>query len=1259
MAKNSTPTTPKPSPPRFLRSLFLTRKKRPGLLVWCALLFGLYALGLGVGLPYFAKPYLERILTRELNAACAIRHLTLNPFTLRIVARDVTIPYPQIRGHQTDSDFVRLKRLEISPSLDSIAANALILNDVRLVAPEFHLVRFKDGSLSPQLFFAADDAASAQDATSDETGDDGMLFPLVVRTITIRDGEMTFADAIFDTAYAVTDIDLNVPFISTLSSDKDRALTPTLSALYGGERIVINGETRPFAATRQTLFTLRPVSVDLPAFRNYMAPYTGLTLESGSVRAGLTLQFTQNAETGFDVSLTGKVDVENLKLANGKNLVASLPKASAEVENILLGPRRVSINSLSLENPEIVARRDKKGAVDWESFFFLPENMPASDVTITSGQGAALPLANLPGKKAGKTAEKSEGLPLLLTLKEARIRGGTATWHDAAPGTPVRFTMENMNGEFTDISTEDQGRAFFNLGFRNGNAEFLAEGKATVSPMRADGSVKLVNMPLAPFKPYIPADVGVDIEGGVISASGKLGLRYEPTPTVRLTEGSLAIASIAVRLPSLTGQESPLAAVRRIEAGQITADTATRTLAIGELSGTGIDVALARDKNGDIVLPAPTGGKMPAATPPPTAETAAPWKIDVRRVRIDKSNFSLTDMGPRRQPVLPLTDISITGKDFANHDNKRWTCAIAAKPGARGTLSLSANGTLAPLDLTFSAAMDKADMRPLAPYLQEKSRVTLMEATLGGDFEGRVRRIPGSARGGELNIKGNIGLYGITLVHKRKELGGWGRMRIEGLEYHAPAAGGRHLRIDSVRVNNPRLAVTIDEAGVSSLRTAFQPPDWAASEPGAAQPAEVGPAGSAEPEFPLTSLDVGKISVALGQANYLDQRVTPPYALRVDKVNIELEGLSLDPKKAAALEGSLSINGSPVTVSGVFRSLLSSPSGSGKLDIRDLDLARFTQYSEKYLGYPVRRGELTLHTEALLKGRKLSMQNSMRISDLELGKKTESPYAPDMPLPAAVSLIRNANGDILIELPVAGTLGDPEFKLGGVVGSVIANLVLKTVTSPFSILGTVVGGFLDLFSDKGRTSAEIVFPIGEDTLDAEAKSVLEELGEQLRKHPRATLEITGTADWGEKSVLVDAWVAKAVRQRKYDSLPATEREKTTPEAVLAGPEHNAREYSRLLFALYNSLPFVKNSKDPEITSPQSTRAVMRILRARIEVAEDHLRILARTRALAVYHALAQGKIDIAARLRIQEPQIYNADETGGRLSSYARIQVKR
>lgn len=1259
MAENSTPTTTQPFPPRFLRSLFLTRKKRPGFLVWCALLFGLYAFGLGVALPYFAKPYLERILTRELNAACVIRHLTFNPFTLRISARDVTIPYPQIQGHRTDKDFVRLKRLELSPSLNSVAANALILNDVRLVAPEFHLVRFKDGSLSPQLFFASDNAGAAQDAVSGKTGDDGGLFPLVVRNITIRDGRLTFADAIFDTAYAVTDIDLSVPFISTLSSDKDRALTPTLSALYGGERIVIHGETRPFAATRQTLFTLRPVSVDLPAFRNYMAPYTGLTLESGSVRAGLTLRFTQNIETGFDLALTGKMDVENLKLADGRNLVASLPKASAEVENILLGPRRVSINGLSLENPEIVLRRNKKGAVDWQSFFFLPEDMPASDVTIASGQGAALPLPNLPEKKAGEPAGKPEGLPLLLTLKEARIRGGTITWHDAAPGAPVRFAMENVNGEFTDVSTEDQGRAFFNLGFRNGNAEFFAEGKATVSPMRADGSVKLVNMPLAPFKPYIPSDAGVDIEGGVISASGNLGLRYEPTPTARLTQGSLAIANMAARLPSLAGQESPLAVVRRIEASQITADTATRTLALGELSGTGIDVTLTRDKNGEIMLPTPTGGKMPADTPARTAETASPWKIDVHRVRIDKSGFSLTDMGHRRQPVLPLTDISITGKDFANHDNKRWTCTIAAKPGTRGTLSLSANGTLAPLDLTFSAVMDKADMRPLAPYIQEKSRITLVEATLGGDFEGRVRRVPDSARGAELNIKGNIGLYGITLVHKRKEIGGWGRMRIEGLEYQAPAAGCRHLRIGSVRVNNPRLAVTIDEAGVSTLMTAFQPPGKAASEPDAAQPAEAGPAGSTEPDFPLTSLDIGKISIALGQANYLDQRVTPPYALRVDKVNVELEGLSLDPKKNAALEGSLSINGSPVTVSGVFRSLLSSPSGNGKLDIRDLDLARFTQYSEKYLGYPVRRGELTLHTEASLKGRKLSMQNSMRISNLDLGKKAESPYAPDMPLPAAVSLIRDPNGNILIELPVAGTIGDPEFKLGGVVGSVIANLVLKTVTSPFSILGTVVGGFLDLFSDKGRTSAEIVFPIGEDSLDAEAKSVLEEIGEQLREHPRATLEITGTADWGEKSVLVDAWVAKAVRQRKYDGLPVAEREKATPETVLVGPEHNAREYSRLLFALYNSMPFVKNSKDPEITSPQSTRAIMRILRARVEIDENHLRVLARTRALAVYHALAQGKIDIAARLRIQESHIYDADETGGRLSSYARIQVKR
>jgi hypothetical protein len=338
-------------------------------------------------------------------------------------------------------------------------------------------------------------------------------------------------------------------------------------------------------------------------------------------------------------------------------------------------------------------------------------------------------------------------------------------------------------------------------------------------------------------------------------------------------------------------------------------------------------------------------------------------------------------------------------------------------------------------------------------------------------------------------------------------------------------------------------------------------------------------------------------------------------------------------------------------------SLLTGPSGQGTITARDLDLSRFTQYGEKYLGYPVKSGELTADITASLDGRKLDMQNSILIRGLDLGEKTGSPDAPDIPLSAAIALLSDRNGDLQIDLPVAGTLGDPEFKIGGIVAKFIGNIVLKTISSPLTILNTLFSGAADLFSGKNVKDVTIVFPVGATTLDKTALTNLAKLGDELRKHPLVTLFITGTADRAEKGALVDAWVEKSLRTMKDDSLPPEQKAQTSPDKVTVSPGRNAKEYADLLFALYKSMPFVKDSNDPAITSPQSTSAIMRILRTRRDITDEELRLLAGARASAVRDALTGGNADIAPRVKLEAGVVEDSGEGGGRVASFARISA--
>jgi hypothetical protein len=55
-------------------------------------------------------------------------------------------------------------------------------------------------------------------------------------------------------------------------------------------------------------------------------------------------------------------------------------------------------------------------------------------------------------------------------------------------------------------------------------------------------------------------------------------------------------------------------------------------------------------------------------------------------------------------------------------------------------------------------------------------------------------------------------------------------------------------------------------------------------------------------------------------------------------------------------------------------------------------------------------------------------------------------------------LLKNRNGEIDINLPISGSLDDPEFSIGGLIVRVIVNVLVKAVTSPFALLGSVFGG---------------------------------------------------------------------------------------------------------------------------------------------------------------------------------------------------------
>src|SRR5690606_27127351 len=127
----------------------------------------------------------------------------------------------------------------------------------------------------------------------------------------------------------------------------------------------------------------------------------------------------------------------------------------------------------------------------------------------------------------------------------------------------------------------------------------------------------------------------------------------------------------------------------------------------------------------------------------------------------------------------------------------------------------------------------------------------------------------------------------------------------------------------------------------------------------------------------------------------------------------------------------------------------------------------------------------------------------------------------------AVALLKDRHGNIDINLPISGSLDDPEFSVGGIILRVLGNLLVKAVTSPFSLLASAFGSDEEL--------SYINFEPGSAALAADADERIATLAQALNDRPGLKLDIAGRVDpVTDEAGVRQAWVDRRIRIAKAE-----------------------------------------------------------------------------------------------------------------------------
>ncbi|MDQ1303204.1 MAG: hypothetical protein QG595_1187 [Pseudomonadota bacterium] len=864
--------------------------------------------------------------------------------------------------------------------------------------------------------------------------------------------------------------------------------------------------------------------------------------------------------------------------------------------------------------------------------------------------GGTLNFADLQADEAQPAGD--EPLPRVV-VADLRVSKSRIRFSDLDRPEPFVADIDPVDFRLTDFTTfMERGHRYRFDARVFGDGEVSWEGTLQAAPLASEGEFTLGKLPLPRIAAYLGDALPLDINRGSLALRGRYAYADAAgTLQFDLADTELKLAGVALRargnaadyvvLDSLqaSGGRVSLAA-RKLEFAALAIDGGTVSAWLtpeGELNLPGL-LGEAREAAG---RPADDGPAPAAATAPPPQGEQQDW--EVRLPAIAASNLDVTLEDRSVQPVvsLHLAPLGFRVNDYSSRPGTVVKLDVDSVVNGKGTLRTAAVVALDTLSAQADIELSDFDLGVLQPYIAKESSMTLVSGGLG--LKGKLDYVPAEPAA-KLDFEADVTVSGLRTIDNalEEDFIKWDRLQLDGLRYRSVPES---LRIRAVTAQSPYVRLIIAPDGSTNVAAILAGPGATATPAsgptlGGQTPAGVVSNPSAAPQPEPFPIQIGTVRIDNGSTNFADFTTRPNFATGIGKLKGTISGLSSDPDSRArvALDGQVDTF-SPVTIRGEINPLAAETWLDMDMNFRNIEMASFTPYSGRFAGYQIRRGKLSADLKYKVQERKLDADHRIVIDQLELGDKVESPDAIGLPLKLAVALLRDRNGVIDIELPVAGSLDDPAFRVGPIIWKVFVNLLSKAVTAPFALLGNLFGGGEDLNL--------ISFPAGKATIDAAAQQKLDALLKALAERPGLELDIPAVfSRESDPAELVDARLRRRVVTAKKAELVA--RKQPADELDFAVISADREDYLRQLTSVYRKA-YGAGAELPAAAAPPPGTAALpdtpeakiarleQAIRERIEVNDDDLYALARRRAEAVQAKLLTDTGIDPARVFLSSP----------------------
>ncbi|MDO8449067.1 MAG: DUF748 domain-containing protein [Rhodoferax sp.] len=1110
-----------------------------------------------LAVPSIVKNQVEKLATEQLGRRVTLGGVDFKPCSLELTLHDLAVA--RVDGVADPSPQLLVKRFYIDAELQSLVRWAPVVDAVQVEGPHLRVAR-----LDITGRYDVDDILARLSKPNEKP--DGAPLQFALHNLVLSGGAMDFADQAVGKTHELRDLQVNVPFLSNLASQRTVVVEPHLAFRLNGSRFDSSAQGTPFAQTHKTDATLKISDLDLAPYLGYMPASLPVKLTSAILNADLQLAFEQAPKRV--VKLRGIAQAGKVRLVgagSGPNVpqdgTAQTPELLAfdllkvTLDDLRPLERVVHLSALELNGAVLSVHRGKSGQLNLASLFkpqVAPENIAAKVDTTRA--------------KAGNDAPGSDWR---LAVTRVLLRSGAINWTDEGTTPPTHLGLRGVTVDATAIALpfvqplQFGGSASVAPGAGamsrkpEGGARFSFQGSAT--DQIASVTATVADLPLAAAGPYLAEFMTPALSGNL---NAEFGLNWKASAgPAQSAELLLQARQLTLDNVALTQGKTHLASIKKLQVAQARVDLDRQTVAVGTLSVSQPKVAVGRGAEGrwmyeSWLKTARTGvrpltgadeRRPPATTGRAQATAAKAWGLVIDEVALDGGAATFLDNSMGKPVSFDLSALAVQLKDYSSAGGKPFQAHVATQIRAgrtqAGRLDWRGSAGFSPLAVQGRVDAVRVPVHAFEPYLADALNIELLRADTS--FKGQVSYAQ-KAAGPVLKVNGDTSVEDFlanTLSAPQsatvpgpgapavtpgplqigEELLRWKVLSLRGLDVAVAPGVASQFTVRETVLSDFFARLILSEAGRLNLQDVMKSlaePTASAPAPAASAPdaikiiandaAFTGAKPQNDPKSALPAvISFGPISLLGGRVEFSDRFIQPNYSASLTELTGKLSAFSSQTQPGTVNLADLELRGraegtASVEILGKVNPLTTPVVLDIKGQVRDLELPPLSPYSVRYAGYGIERGKLSVDVSYVVQPNgQLVATNKIVLNQLTFGDKVEG--APgNLPVKLAVALLANRQGVIDINLPISGSLSDPQFRLGPIIFRMIVNLIVKAITSPFTMLASAFGGGADELSVVSFAPCSAV-------LAPEARPGLQKVAQALIERPALKMTVVGTA----------------------------------------------------------------------------------------------------------------------------------------------------